>query len=64
MARSQYIYLIRLKVSGRLLAGFTVKGEARTWAERKSGRQLEAMQLLRMRDGVTGDKTEVPTSWD
>lgn len=58
MARSHYIYLIRLKESDKLLAAFTVKHEADSWAVRHSGLPLDALQLSLMRDGLHVDKTE------
>jgi len=61
MARAHYIYLVRLKASGRLLGAFTVKHEAHTWAE-LSEHLLDALQLSSMRDGIN-EKTETPRDW-
>ena len=62
MARSQYIYLVRYKET--LLAAFTVKHEAVSWARFRSGHPLETLQLSSMRDGIYGDKTEKPIPWE
>ena len=64
MARSHYIYFVRMKACGTLLAAFTVKHEAHTWAKRESKQPLEHLQLSKMRDGIHGDKTEDRLDWD
>jgi hypothetical protein len=66
MARSQYIYFVRIKATGDLLGAFTVKHEARTWAKNWCGPiyPLERLQLSSMRDGIGCDKTETPIAWE
>ena len=64
MARSSYIYLIRLKGCGDVVGAFTVKKEANTWAVEKSGYPLESMSLSSMRDGIHANKTEKPLPWE
>ena len=53
MARSAYIYLVRIKATGTLIGAFTVKHEARTWTDRWRGGVylLDDLQLSRMPDG-------------
>lgn len=67
MARSAYIYLIRYKEHGapcdrQVLAGFTVKREAHTWAK-TCGHLIGRLQLTRMHDGINYDKTEQDIPW-
>lgn len=65
MARSTYIYHVRKIKDGELLASFTVKHEAHTWAEKHSGFDREALKLSRSRDGLTTeDKSEVEIPWE
>ena len=69
MARSTYIYLIRCKQSQDLLAAFTVKYQAHTWAFTKYGRDFRNnLNLSRMRDGGWSDgedhKVEKLIEWD
>jgi hypothetical protein len=65
MARSAYIYLVRIKETDALLGCFTVKHEARTWADRWCGPTypLERLQLSSMRDGFD-DKKETVIPWE
>lgn len=58
MARSKYIYLVRLKATDEVLASFTVKHEADRWAVRYSGHLLDDLQLSHIRDGLHDNKTE------
>lgn len=58
MARSHYIYFVRRLATQDLLAAFTVKHEANSWAVRYSGFAMSELQLSQMRDGLHGDKTE------
>ena len=62
MARSSNIYLVRHRPSDKLLGAFTVKYEAARWAL-KCPHHLACLQLSRMRDGDTYDKTEDVISW-
>jgi hypothetical protein len=66
MARSAYIYFVRIKNDRSLLGCFTVKREARTWAKRWCGEHypLERLQLSSMHDGLNRDKKETAIPWD
>lgn len=66
MARSCYVYLVRIKETTALLGCFTVKHEANTWARKWCGElyPLDRLQLTSMRDGIHGDKTELIVPWD
>lgn len=66
MARSTYIYLIRefgpTYNDNRLVAAFTVKHEAVTWAMR-NGWGPENANLYRMHDGIYANKDEIEVPW-
>jgi len=64
MARSKYIYHIRGKASGCLIASFTVKAEAYAWMVR-SNRKFNDYVLFRMADGMTEfvQKFETKVEW-
>lgn len=65
MARSAYIYHVRRKGDGELLASFTVKREAHEWVKR-SQHEFRDLTLNRMSDGVTEwpIKFETVIPWD
>ena len=42
MPRSHFIYMVRFKACGTVLAAFTVKREAVEWALRESGHPLNS----------------------
>ena len=63
--RSKYIYLIRIRSTDALLGCFTVKEEARLWAEKHWVNQyypIERLKLSCMENGL-GDKSERETNW-
>ncbi len=70
MARSAYIYLVRIKATGTLIGAFTVKHEARTWTDRWRGGVylLDDLQLSRMPDGGYANflisKEETKIEWE
>jgi len=63
MARSTYIYFVRMNATDQLLGAFTVKHEAVMWAVRVSKQPLEHMHLSAMRDGLYGNKSEKRVPW-
>lgn len=50
MPRAKYIYLVRLKDTRELVGAFTVKREAREWADRSIW-PLDELELSAMQDG-------------
>lgn len=67
MARASQIYLLRYSLPGspsdrELLAGFTVKYEAKQWAK-LCPHPLTHLRLSRMRDGLTYHKAEEVIPW-
>lgn len=50
MARSSFIYLIKTRISQRIVSAHTVKHEAHSWAA-NSGWHWDNIELFRMKDG-------------
>lgn len=65
MARSEYIYLVYLDGGeNELLAAFTVKHEAHTWASTRCIWPKERLLLYRTRDGLGDDKGHEQIEWE
>jgi hypothetical protein len=62
--RHFYLYLVRVKATGEFLGVFSVKHEARFWAQTKSRHSLEALQLSQMPDGIWDNKSERNIRWE
>ncbi len=63
MARSRYIYLVKHKVHNIIVAAFTVKHEAHTWAQ-NCQYSPDDLQLLRTQDGLHCCKALDEIYWD
>ena len=61
MARASYIYTVWSR--GQVLAGFTVKHEAVTWAEKQTDREMSDMFLWRGPDGAAWCLNMQPVKW-
>jgi hypothetical protein len=65
MARSQYIYLVYLEGGeNELLAAFTVKHEAHTWASTRCRWPKNRLELYRTCDGLGDEKQIERIEWD